>query len=202
MNYQRPSIREVGDIRNIQNPLIRLKPRTIEAIDWRVGELKQFLDRHDGTIPRDIDQVCRQLELDICTSTVCRLFKRSIGMGIREYAMHQRLKKAADQLKNTCLSIKEIAAELGYRSARELARRFRKEFYVSPHEYRQNYRSIKGIHFRDVIEDPIIEIRGARNGSLKKKPTPNGDVTNHALRTAKIRPTGHVPQRKRRRTGS
>ena len=69
-----------------------------------------------------------------------KLFKWHTGVGIREYAKTRRLLVAAEKLKGTSQSVKEIAADLGYRNPTDLRRQFRQFFQLSPNDFRTVYR--------------------------------------------------------------
>lgn len=99
-------------------------------------KLLRFIDSHEGHVQWDIERACRELKLDISGGYAARLFKRYVGLGFREYAKEKRLSAAATCLKTTALSVKEIAAEFGYRSAPDFTRRFKQQFHLSPTEFR------------------------------------------------------------------
>jgi AraC-like DNA-binding protein len=104
-----------------------------------MGKLKAFIESSDGKTGWDFKAVCHQLNLGISTSYAGKLFMRSMGIGIREYAMKIRFAKAAERLQSTPQSIKEIAGDLGYHSPRDLARGFKKAFRMNPTDYRRIY---------------------------------------------------------------
>jgi len=73
-----------------------------------------FIDSHEGNIRWDLGHACQELRLDISGAHAARLFKRYIGLGVREYAKKKRLLMAAERLKTTDLPVKAIASEFGY----------------------------------------------------------------------------------------
>ena len=97
----------------------------------------QFIDSHSGHVGWNLEEACRELRLDISSAYAARLFKRSTGLGVREYAKKKRLSAAADLLKTTDLSVKAIAAEFGYRSPPDFTRRFKDQFHLSPTRFRR-----------------------------------------------------------------
>jgi methylphosphotriester-DNA--protein-cysteine methyltransferase len=108
--------------------------------DWRAEELQRFINSAHGKLGLNLDNICKHLDLGVSGSYGARLFKKHTGLGIREYAKRKRLALAAHQLANTTLSVKEIAADLGYRSQTDLSRQFRQLFQLNPRRYRDVYR--------------------------------------------------------------
>jgi AraC-like DNA-binding protein len=123
-------------------------------MDWRIKKLKEFIDTNVENAAWNFDKVCRQLRLGISVYQASRLFGRSIGIGLRKYATRQRFERAANKLRNTSSSIKEIAAELGYQWAEDFARGFKKEFGLSPTEYRQLSHAVEAVQSRKHSNSP------------------------------------------------
>jgi AraC-like DNA-binding protein len=105
--------------------------------DWRVERILHFVDAQDGKFGWDLNQLCKQLELGISASHAAKLFNRHTGIGIREYIKQRRLTLAAQQIQSTTDSVKRIALELGYRTPNDLRRQFKKQFCLTPTEFRQ-----------------------------------------------------------------
>lgn len=108
-----------------------------QAVDWRVKRILSLIDSEDGKIGSDMADVCRKLDLGISADYATKLFKRETGIGFREYGARKRLMKAASQLAETSLSIKVIAADLGYNIPQAFSRRFKFQYQVKPTEYRR-----------------------------------------------------------------
>jgi AraC-like DNA-binding protein len=117
------------------DPSTHVEPPTIR--DWRVRRVLAFLDSEDGRTGQYMAGICRKLDLGISADYAVKLFKKETGIGFREYAAKRRLMKAATQLIETSLSIKVIAAELGYNSPQDFSRRFKFQFQVKPTEFRR-----------------------------------------------------------------
>ena len=144
MGYKRPEIQKLGSLKVLLKSTFSIEQTNLQ-MDWRVQKLKDFIDGQDGKIGWDLEQVCQQLELGVTAAYAGKLFTHGMDIGLREYATRQRLGKAAERLKITSCSIKEIAAYLGYRSPRDLSRGFKKAFCLSPIEYRRAYHLAKGL---------------------------------------------------------
>ena len=70
---------------------------------------------------------------------VCTLFKKHIGQSYL-FCLHQeRLRSAKQLLIDTDLTIDEIARQVGYNSASQLARIFRKYESTSPSDFRSKH---------------------------------------------------------------
>ena len=78
-------------------------------------------------------------ELNVSRSSLYSKFEALTGMTPNDYVLQRKLKKAADLLKNNPeLNISEISDNLGFGSPRYFSRCFKKQFGVSPAEYRKN----------------------------------------------------------------
>ena len=146
MIYQPPKLQHRGILKPVLERLARqsfqLTPANSSStrVDWRVERLQQFINTAHGKLGWNLNDICKQLDLGISGSHGARLFKKHVGLGIREYATRTRLAAATDKLKTTTLSIKEIAADLGYRSQTDLSRQFKQWFCLSPTEFRIAHR--------------------------------------------------------------
>lgn len=65
-----------------------------------------------------------------------RLFTRHLGMGFRDLVRELRMQKATALLGNSLLSVKEIAAQLGFAHSTEFDRQFKQSFGLTPTEWR------------------------------------------------------------------
>lgn len=106
-------------------------------MDWRIAKLLEFIESGEGRVGWDLNHICQELRLNISGPYAAQLFKRCIGLGIREYSKKNRLLLAAERLEIPDLPIKVIAAEIGYRSVAHFSRRFKEQFHVSPTEFRK-----------------------------------------------------------------
>ena len=66
-----------------------------------------------------------------------RKFKEIVGLGFREYLTHLRLKKGANLLRTSHLSVQEIADACGFSSANYFGDVFKSMYRLSPRQYRQ-----------------------------------------------------------------
>lgn len=124
--------------------LLRL-PAIAANADWRVSRLQRFIDGNQGRIGWRLSEVCRQLDLGITAPHLARLFHQGLGLSIREYSKLRRLHTAAIKLRTTSLSVKEIAADLGYHSPADFFRQFKQVFLVTPLTFRSLSRPLMSL---------------------------------------------------------
>jgi transcriptional regulator GlxA family with amidase domain len=65
-------------------------------------------------------------------STLNRAFRRAVGLPPSAYHLRLRIRKAADMLRTTDMSVTEIAGRTGFDDANYFARVFRKTMGISP----------------------------------------------------------------------
>jgi AraC-like DNA-binding protein len=150
MTYEQPQVYRGAGIRSLIDRALREMPNPKPPADWRVEGILRFIDEQSGKLGWDLNHVCTELELGISGTHAAKLFTRHTGIGIREYAKQVRLTLAAQQLRTTTGSVKQIALELGYRNPNDFCRQFKKLFSLNPTE------------FRAVCRRPDIS-RGSRN---------------------------------------
>src|SRR6266404_3085453 len=139
MIYQRPGIQILGTISEFINQRLVEIVKPTNYADSRVTTFQQFVDYQDGRIGWNIQQICRELALGISGRRLARLFRRCLGVTVREYVKRKRLWLAAQRLKNPALSVKEIAFSLGYRTVWDFQRQFKQLFSLTPTEFRKMY---------------------------------------------------------------
>jgi AraC-like DNA-binding protein len=140
MGYKAPQVRHATSPSSDLNGGLDKAPSSKRPADWRVEQILHFVNTPDGKLGWDLSELCAQLDLGITGSHAAKLFSRHTGTGIREYAKERRLTLAAQQLRSTNDSVKQIALELGYRTPNDLRRQFKKRFCLNPTEFRTAYR--------------------------------------------------------------
>ena len=66
-----------------------------------------------------------------------------MGQSPQEFLIRYRMSKAAELLKTTDISIKDISIKVGYPNQLHISRTFKNVYDQSPRSYRQNNRIIK-----------------------------------------------------------
>lgn len=138
--YKTPTIQCTGDLVQMFDRALGEISNISSAVDWRVRRLLAFIDSQHGKLGWNLDHICAQLDLGVSGPHAAKLFKQHTCIGIREYAKTRRLLVAAEKLKATSQSVKEIAIDLGYQNPTDLRRQFKQFFQVSPNDFRTAYR--------------------------------------------------------------
>lgn len=82
-----------------------------------------------------LDEMSKQLGISMWY--FARLFKKNTGMGFREYLRGLRIRKAAELLSGTLLSVKEIAIKVGYKHVSDFDHHFKEVYRIQPSAYRR-----------------------------------------------------------------
>jgi len=107
-----------------------------QANPLRLGLATDFINRN---YPKSLslEDVAQAAELSV--SHLHMLFRDHLGESPHQYLIQKRLRTAGHALATGNLSIKAVAAEVGYPNAESFCRAFRKFFGRSASEYRQAY---------------------------------------------------------------
>ena len=82
-----------------------------------------------------IDDVARMVRLS--PGRLAHLFKSEIGLSIQQYVTQLRLARAKHHLESTFLSVKEIAASVGFQNVTRFTASFKNSVGATPAEYRR-----------------------------------------------------------------
>lgn len=103
-------------------------------MDKRIIYLKEiFLS--DFSYPWSVSEMARKVKVSV--SHLNRLFKTEFGLSPTRYLQEIRLERAADLLKSSFLSIKEIRYCTGFSDKSVFIKNFKKKYGMLPHEYRK-----------------------------------------------------------------
>lgn len=70
---------------------------------------------------------------------LCALMRRTFGQGLKEYINEERLKRLKTLLLTSSLSVKELAAQLGFGNENQLIHYFKYHEGISPARFRNQY---------------------------------------------------------------
>jgi len=107
-----------------------------QAIPPQLSLATDFINRNYAK-PLSLDDVAKAA--DVSVSHLHMLFREQLGESPHQYLIQKRLRIAGHALATGKLSIKVVAAEVGYPNAENFCRAFRKFFGRSASEYRQAY---------------------------------------------------------------
>ena len=105
------------------------------AVPAAVSDLLAILDANTRSSVI-ISECCRKL--GYTPEALIRLFKKYTGITPGRYLQNQRLTEVCELLRNSKLSVKEIAQICGFESQNYLGRLFKQIFGVTPMQYRNN----------------------------------------------------------------
>ena len=120
----------------VQSSANRQEGRERRLRDFYIKEALVFIDRNyqrDISI-EEIAAVC-----GLNRSYFGKVFRDSVGESPQAYLLHYRMARAAQLLKETRMSIGEIAAQVSYPNQLHFSRAFKNVHGVSPREYRQTH---------------------------------------------------------------
>lgn len=131
-------------------------PDVRELRSWFIGKFRECTanmqtkkDEHENSLVRraqeyiqdnyqkdlSLDELSK--ELDISPYYFSKLFKEETGSNFVEYVTKLRMTRAKGLLRDEQRSMKEICAEVGYSDPNYFSRLFKKNFGVTPTEYRE-----------------------------------------------------------------
>ncbi|GAA3945875.1 helix-turn-helix domain-containing protein [Chitinophaga oryziterrae] len=102
----------------------------------RLLEIQKFIQQNIN-LPLSIRALSRQAGMNLRSFE--RNFKRLFSLAPREYIEYQRIKEAAELLKNTNMSVNTISMHVGFAGSNYFSFVFRKHYYCSPRQYRQQW---------------------------------------------------------------
>ncbi|MBW4603386.1 MAG: AraC family transcriptional regulator [Calothrix sp. FI2-JRJ7] len=103
-----------------------------------LNQLIHVLEYINTYLDRDIKLADLAALLDMSQFHFSHLFKQSMGIAPYQYLLQQRIERAKLLLKQTELSIVEIALDCGFSSHSHLSKQFRKFTNITPKAYRVN----------------------------------------------------------------
>ena len=83
----------------------------------------------------ELSDLCDELDTDLYT--ISRIIKRRTGRNYTDLLQEKRLKYAAYLLSTTELPVTDISADVGYNNFSYFYKIFKKEYGITPKEYRK-----------------------------------------------------------------
>ncbi|TDT63270.1 response regulator [Fonticella tunisiensis] len=138
--YKFRSLKEVKDwIRNIciriRSYISRDRQDTCKLI---VKRAREYVEQHYGESDITIDKVCKYLH--ISPTYFSTLFKKETKLTFVNYLTQVRMEAAKELLRTTDLKSFEIARKVGYSEPNYFSYSFKKNFNMSPSQYRKAFK--------------------------------------------------------------
>ncbi len=89
-----------------------------------------------------------------------RIFKFMIGVSYKKYLLSRKLSKSLIDLKETSDSILNISLNYGFEYVEVYSRAFKKQFLISPNDYRKSKVTLMTIEKAQVIERDFVNFNG------------------------------------------
>lgn len=105
---------------------------TANVFDVRLRKLMELIEANPLSTIRDW-----ALAFNLSHSHLQRLFKQATGVALGRALTEKRLRRAADLLLHTNLSVKEVAHAVGYEHTSSFTRAFGRYFEERPRHYRR-----------------------------------------------------------------
>ena len=109
-------------------------PRTTEPDNIRL------IDQAKQILLADLQKIfsLKQLAYQVGTNPtkLSRLFQQHLGMTVFDFLREQRLLKAQDLLRQSSLSIQQVADSIGYKNHSDFTVAFKQRFGTTPRQYR------------------------------------------------------------------
>ena len=80
-------------------------------------------------------------DIHVSYSHLSRRFRETEGVTLQQYAIREKLRAAADMIRNSDRSLTEIAVSLDFASQSHMGALFKREYQMTPGEYRMRARS-------------------------------------------------------------
>jgi len=97
--------------------------------------LKDYLDNHLRLPTPELAELGRKV--DLSAARVLQVFKKRFGISPVQYLLGRKMELAADLLRQSALSVKEIAGQLGFADQYYFSAMFKRKLGVSPQHYRE-----------------------------------------------------------------
>jgi AraC family transcriptional regulator len=116
----------------------RARPEIVQSADGLTSlRIKRLVDFIEANLDGDLSLEAIAAQVEISSLYLSRYFKSALGMAPHQYVVGRRIEKAKRLLRDTDVSVADIAFACGFSSQSHLSNRFRKIVGVSPAAYRR-----------------------------------------------------------------
>jgi len=117
-------------------PLLKGADSSESCANINYAEKARMFIKANYTSPITMEEIAR--ELHISEKYMYRLFLERFGMSVQGYLIKTRMEVGANLLKNSGMSVTEIALSVGYASLHAFSKAFSKYYGVSPSVYKKS----------------------------------------------------------------
>lgn len=108
-----------------------------ESVKNHADTAMSYISCHYQDPNLSISDICK--DLNMSHSYLCKLFKAHTGTSVVRYLVSFRIERAAELLKTTTLSVKEIAYSVGFNDYLHFMKTFKAQTGLSAGEYRKGF---------------------------------------------------------------
>lgn len=121
-----------ADAAGANGPPAADKPGSIRLI------IRNICDHIEGNLGEHLTIAVLADRFYLSPNYLCALFHKEVGMTINDYITNSRMETARRLLGNPSLYINEIAHMVGYADPGYFSRMFRKQYGITPYEFRES----------------------------------------------------------------
>ncbi|RAV02011.1 AraC family transcriptional regulator [Paenibacillus sp. YN15] len=118
---------------------VPIQPATTSSRrDDRVDEACRYIEAH---LHEELSTASIAASVHLSPNYLRTLFQQYLHLSPVDYVRHRRLRKAQDMLLSGSAPVSAIGEQAGYPDPAEFSRIFKKQFQLSPQQYRQKWKS-------------------------------------------------------------
>ncbi len=129
-------------------------------MNFYVGVINDVVEHIEGNIGASLQLADLSSRAGISDFHFNRMFKTVAGVTLKQYVLGRKLTSAMEQLACTNKPVIDIALDLGFEYPEVFSRAFKKQFGISPSDYRQHKADAIGMRKASIVERDIINYRG------------------------------------------
>jgi AraC family transcriptional regulator len=122
--------------------------------------LNSVIDYIEDNITEKISLMSISHQFHISEFHFSRLFKIVVGSNFKQYILARKLTKAAESLKNNHNTVTSVAFKYGFEYTEVFSRAFKKQFGISPSEYKKDNIKIHKIPKAFIVERNVTNVKG------------------------------------------
>ncbi|OMF32125.1 hypothetical protein BK133_14840 [Paenibacillus sp. FSL H8-0548] len=120
----------------IESIMARLQPDTEQKHSLLISSVLHYIEQESDSTDLSLKAIAASF--NISANYLGQIFKDEVGKSVAQYIHDLRMEHVLELLKNTSKSVKEIAAKVGYNNEATFYKLFKKQYGITPAEYRHN----------------------------------------------------------------